>query len=204
MSINNINNINLNPKSGINTCYGNSYLAAGITSRASNISFGGDYKKNAENFLTYVSKNFSSPHQRATLGVTALCTQPFIDLHNKHIKEEDRSVVVAKTIAKIVIGATVGVCLRHYSIKAVQNYTKSVNTGKYSQILLPKAIVEKIKIESAEKIESQLDNYRKGLGTFIGVMGCLFTNFAVDAPLTKIATNLINDKVFNREKANGK
>ena len=202
MNINNINNINISPK-GLDICHENLIQQANTVSDAKNISFGADYTK-AKDFLTYVSKNFSSPHQRATLGITALCTQPFIDLHNKHIKEEDRSVVVAKTIAKVVIGTTVGVCMRHFSIKAVQNYTKSVNTGKYSQILLPKTIIEKIKTESAEKIESQLDNYRKGLGTFIGVMGCLFTNFAVDAPLTKIMTNFINDKVFNKEKANGK
>ena len=185
-------------------CHENRLNMTGNNSSASKISFGFDCKKSTENFLTYVSKNFSSPHQRATLGITALCTQPFIDLHNKHIKDEDRPVVVAKTIAKIIAGTTVGICLRHYAIKAVKNYTKSTNTGKYSQILLPQKIIDKIKTESAEKIEDQLDNYRKGLGTFIGVMSGLFMNFAVDAPLTKFLTNVIHDKVFNKEKANGK
>ena len=80
MNINNINNLNLNPKKGLETCWENSVNPTGNIPDASVISFGSDYKQKAESFLTYVSKNFSSPHQRATLGITALCTQPFIDL----------------------------------------------------------------------------------------------------------------------------
>ena len=98
MNINNINNLNLNPKKGLETCCDNSVKMPSNVQHGSNTSFGADYKQKAEGFLTYVSKNFSSPHQRAILGVSALCTQPFIDLHNRHIKKEDKPVVVAKTL----------------------------------------------------------------------------------------------------------
>lgn len=161
-------------------------------------------KKQARLFLRWIPKHFSSPHQRAILGITALCTQPFIDLHNKHIKKEDKPVAVARTIAKIIVGTTVGICLRAAAIKAVKNFTKTVSDGKYSQCLLPKHVVEKLAKNPKSIVDAYLLNYRNGLGTFIGTMGGLFMNFLVDAPLSKKLTNVIHDKVFKEEKANVK
>ena len=40
------------------------------------------------------------------------------------------------------------------------------------------------------------------MGTFIGTMGGLFTNFLVDAPLSKKLTNFIREKIFLREGSN--
>ena len=145
--------------------------------------------------------NFSSPHQRAILGVTALCTQPFIDLHNKHIKKEDKPITVAKTISKIIVGTIVGVTLRHYSIKMVKNCAKRVKLGKFSQCLLPNDVIDKMKTKISVSEES-LTKYRGWLGTLIGVTGGLFTNFLIDAPLTKILTNCIHDNFFKKEGVN--
>ena len=173
----------------------------------SGVNFRGKLRPKAvRNSLKWISENFSSPQQRAVLGITALCTQPFIDLYNRHIKKEDKPITVARTIAKIIVGATVGVTLRYYAIKAVKNFTKRVKTGKYSQCLLPQEIVEKLRVnpETKEIPETYLLNYRNGLGTFLGVMGGLFTNFAIDAPWSKKATNLIHENVFKKEKADGK
>ncbi len=162
-------------------------------------------KRQARHFLRWISKNFSSPQQRAVLGVTALCTQPFIDLFNFHIKKEDKPITVAKTIAKIVVGTTVGIILRGYAIKAVRNFTKATSTGAFSQCLLPKKIAEALLKNPKAVPQTYLNNYRNGLGTFIGTMGGLITNFLIDAPLTKKLTNFLHEKVFmKKEKANEK
>lgn len=195
MKISNINNINSRVAFGKK-----SYKNIEITQNSNKINFGS--KKCARKFLKWMSNNFSSPHQRAILGITALCSQPFIDLQNKHIKNEDKPIVVSKTISKIVIGTTVGILLRHNAIKIVQKYTNSKNIGKYSQCLLPKKIIEKLNNNSADIKENYLLNYRNGLGTFLGTLGGLFANFLIDAPLTKILTNILHDKVFAKEKKN--
>lgn len=195
MNINNINSANIN-----NCC--SSSICRSKNNDKHKVSFNG--KREIRQFLRWMSKNFSSPQQRAVLGVTALCTQPFIDLHNKHIKQEEKSIVVSKTIAKIIVGTTVGVLMRHYAIKAVQNFTQKTNVGKYSQCLLPQKIIQELKNNFSEKLENSVLNYKNAIGTFLGLSCCIFTNFAIDAPLTKILTNVINDKVFNKEKKNVK
>ena len=193
MVISNINNINNALSCGV-----------GMANIAKNTATQSLPPIKAQKFLCSIAKNFSSPHQRAILGITALCTQPFIDLHNKHIKKEDKPITVARTIAKIIVGTTVGVLLRGSAIKAIKKYTNAVNCGKYSQCLLPKKIVEKLNANPGSIPSSDLLNYRNGLGTFLGVMGGLLTNFFIDAPLSKKLTNLIHDKVFKKESANVK
>ena len=166
---------------------------------AQNLSFKGlNIRKTTQNGLKWISSNFSSPHQRAILGITALCTQPFIDLHNKHIKKEDKPITVAKTISKIIVGTIVGVTLRHYAIKMVNNLTKNVKLGKYSQCLIPDKIIEQLKSIPEESVRK----YRDWFGTLIGVTVGAFTNFLIDAPLTKILTNTIHDKFFKKEGVN--
>ena len=198
MSVRNINNINnaLNcanltefcgTKDVVKDLCSNYIKTSGIVNKS---------KKDARKFLRYLSKNFTSPHQRAVLGITAICTQPLIDMHNKNIKEEEKPVVVSKTIAKILVGTSFGVAVRHFSIKAVQNFTQVVKTGKYSQCLLPQRIVKGLKEGVVPK--DYIKNYRNGLGTFLGLSTCLITNFLIDAPLTKILTNVIHDKVFKK------
>ena len=188
----------VNTRMGLNTCakmsFGSGALGKMTKSARKELCYG----------LKWIAQNFSSPQQRATIGITALCTQPFIDLHNKHIKKEDKPIVVSKTIAKIIVGTCIGICLRHYAIKAVKNFTKATNTGKYSQCLLPKKILEQLRSNPKSISKTHLMNYRNGLGTFIGTMGGLVTNFLVDAPLTKMATNLLHDKVFNKDRPNAK
>lgn len=190
----------VNTQMGLNTCARMSFgsKSGAIKKMASSA------RKELCYGLKWIAQNFSSPQQRAIMGITALCSQPFIDLHNKHIKKEDKSIVVSKTIAKIIVGTCIGVCLRHYAIKAVRNFTKTTNMGKYSQCLLPKNVLAQLRVDPKSVLSTHLENYRNGLGTFIGTMGGLFTNFLIDAPLTKMLTNFINEKVFNKEKVNAK
>jgi len=161
-------------------------------------------KREARYALRWISKNFSSPQQRAVIGLTALCTQPFIDLHNRHIKKEDKSVVVAKTISKIIIGTCTGIAMRHYCIKAVKHFTKSNTRNLKYQFLLPTRIIAKLRRRPSSVSDIELNNYRNGLGTLFGVLGGMITNFLVDAPLTKMFTNTLNEKVFSKGVNNGK
>ena len=75
------------------------------------------------NVLQKINKNVSSPEQRLILGVTALFTQPFIDLSNKRVNEETRLMSFARTLSKIVVGTTVGVLVRKECIRLAHNYS---------------------------------------------------------------------------------
>lgn len=50
--------------------------------------------------VAYIGKKWSSPHQRAILGITAIAIQPYIDWKNKNVDEKTRKVAVARTCAK--------------------------------------------------------------------------------------------------------
>lgn len=54
--------------------------------------------------LKWVGEKVSSPENRLILGVTALMSQPFIDLNNKKVDEDTRKVSAARTVAKLLQG----------------------------------------------------------------------------------------------------
>ena len=210
MEVKNINNVNTMPeKSGLS--WHKQIQKADVKvndctqkSNSKGVSFKGrGIRRGACKFLMWISDNVSSPQQRALLGITALCTQPFIDLHNSHIKKEDKPITVAKTISKIIVGTTVGILVRHYAIKMVKNFTKTTNCGKYSQCLLPKKIVDQLN-QKIPVNKDDIKKYTEWMGTFLGVMCCAITNFVIDAPLSKMLTNIIHEKVFMKEKAHEK
>ena len=202
MEVRNINNNDNTAFKGIGTAC--THGDRGIC--AHELSFKGlNIKKPVQKGLKWIANNFSSPHQRAVLGVTALCTQPFIDLHNKHIKKEDKPITVAKTISKIVVGTIAGITLRYYAIKAANKFTQTAKTGKYSQCFLHNDIIGELKKTGNKTNEYLLDSirtYKEGLGTFLGVAAGAFTNFLIDAPLTKYLTNFIHDNCFKKEGVN--
>ncbi len=139
--------------------------------------------------LDFVNTKFSSGGQRFILGVTALASQPFIDLHNRHVDEETRWTSAMRTIAKIVVGTAAGVLVRHYSIKMVKHcpcFWRSVNSPG-----LP-VMPSKELWKTPEKCMKEL-RYANTMGTLIGTAVGLVTNFAIDAPLTKILTNYLNE-----------
>ncbi len=131
----------------------------------------------SDKFMTHV-ENFgqkcTSAHQRGILGATALLTQPFIDAHNKSVDDKTRKYSVARTIAKIVAGTMTGVAIRYGCIKAMG-----------CKPFLPK------KWEGLAK-ETQAQ-YKNAMGTIVSLVVMLFTNFLIDAPLTKFLTNVMTD-----------
>jgi len=144
-------------------------------------------------FFMHVGKTISSPEVRLITGVTALASQPFIDLHNKEVDEKTRIVSCAKTIAKIVVGTTTGVLVRHGCIKLAElgcQFKKvSGEAVKWSTLFTP---------GFATNID-QIIQHRKTIGTILAVVVSLFTNFAIDMPLTKFLTNIFTKKFENQK-----
>ena len=141
--------------------------------------------------IEWIGQNISSPENRLILGVTALMSQPFIDGTNKHVDEKTRKYSVARTIAKIIVGTTTGVIIRKGCIKAIDAFTTlkvtpDMKFKKLRQCLLP--VVEKIDLE-------QLEQHKNALGTLAGLAIMMYTNFAIDAPLTKWLTNIFSKKM---------
>lgn len=137
-----------------------------------------------------MSKDFTSAHNRLILGVTALASQPFFDLYNNDVDEKTRAVSCARTLGKIIAGTTVGVLVRHFSIKASEKLCeKGAKEVKgffknYKKWLLPKTVTE--------PTDKEIKKYQKAVGTFLGLGVSLFTNFLIDAPLTTYLTNVFN------------
>ncbi len=139
-----------------------------------------------EKFLYHlkdIGKNFSSDKQRLALGVTALATQPFIDAHNKRVDEETRKVSVARTVAKIIAGTLTGFLIRYGCIKSIKAFSQIPGKGvpKYKTIFTPKGV--------KDNTTDAFDQYRNAMGTVVALGIMVFTNFLIDAPLTKFLTN---------------
>lgn len=131
----------------------------------------------SDKFISHV-ENFgrkcTSAHQRGILGVTALFTQPFIDAHNKSVDEKTKKYSVARTIAKIIAGTLTGVAIRYGCIKAM-NWKP----------FLPK------KWNAPNITDDMRAQYKNAMGTIVSLVVMLFTNFLIDAPLTKFLTNVM-------------
>lgn len=141
--------------------------------------------------IVWVGKKVSSPQNRLILGVSALMSQPFIDLHNRKVDEDTRKVSAARTVAKIIAGTLTGVLIRSGCIHAIDAFSK-----------LPREIKPDMKFKKlrtlftpSEKFCTDLGQYKKSLGTILSLFIMVFTNFLIDAPLTKFLTNKFIDRI---------
>lgn len=147
------------------------------------------------NGLKWVGEKVSSPENRLILGVTALMSQPFIDLNNKKVDEDTRKVSAARTVAKIIAGTTTGVLIRSGCIHAIDAFTK-----------LPTEITPAMKFKKLRTlftpsagILQDLNQYKKSLGTILSLGVMVVTNFLLDAPLTKFLTNKFVDRINSKK-----
>ena len=142
----------------------------------------------ADKFYKAAGREISSAENRLIFGATALMSQPFIDFHNRKIDEDTRRVAVCRTIAKIIAGTVTGYAVRKLSIKGMQACSHIPQKGmpKWKSFFTPKDVT---KADSDE-----FKQYQNALGTFISLGVMLFTNFLIDAPLTKFLTNKLNDR----------
>lgn len=166
-------------------------------------------KPKTERFISDIlGKHINSPEQRLIQGATALAMQPLIDFNNKKADEDTRAVSVARTIGKIIAGTIVGVGVRYGSIAAAKQFsrytikesgnliTEIARKGK-RDILLPKLNYGKLELSRAA-FEDKYNNYIKMMGTIFATFAMIFTNFFIDAPLTKIMTKALTKPIKSR------
>jgi len=144
--------------------------------------------------IKWVGEKVSAPQNRFILGVTALMTQPFIDLSNKKVDEDTRKVSAARTVAKIIAGTTTGVIIRSACIHAISAFTKQASEitpdmkfKRLRSLFLPEVVLK------------DLTQYKKSIGTILSLVVMVFTNFLIDAPLTKFLTNKFIDKIHKND-----
>ena len=127
---------------------------------------------------------------RGIMGATALLTQPAIDYYNHRVDDETRTVSRNRTIAKIVAGTLVGMFVARGPVyKAVEKMTNLDGKSKWSKFLLPEE-----HIKDLQKTKRYLKNYRATLSMALALIAMSITNFVLDAPLTIVFTNLLNEK----------
>lgn len=153
--------------------------------------------------IDWIGEKFSSPENRLILGISALMTQPFIDAQNKKVDEETRKVSVARTVAKIIAGTLTGYYVRAGCIKLIDEMTKLP-----SEVKNPNSFGGKLRMlftpdDAKTGALKSLKKYKNALGTTISLVVMLFTNFLIDAPLTKYLTNLFTDKFIKPKDQKG-
>lgn len=142
-------------------------------------------------WINKIGEKISSAEQRLILGMSALMSQPFIDFYNKNVDEETRKVSVARTIAKIIVGTATGFAIRKGCIKAIEamSQPRLLNIPKWKTFFTP---------EDVTKTDTEaFKQYRNAMGTIVALEVMTFTNFLIDAPLTKLLTNIIIKKQEN-------
>ncbi len=149
-------------------------------------------KDNFQKMYEFTQKIVSPENNRLILGATAILTQPFIDMNNKKVDEDTRKFSTARTVAKIIAGTGVGYLVRLSCIKAIEAFSKlpheitpNMRFAKFRSLFLPKDI---------SLIDSMV-TYKKSVGTILGMFVMLFTNFLLDAPITKFLTNRFVSKM---------
>lgn len=140
-----------------------------------------------EKVLNWFGKYVSPTENRLLIGVSALASQPFIDLYNDKVDEKTRLVSCARTIAKTVSGTIVGVAVRLGLTKLTQKYSKLGNVDKKIFKFFTPSI-------APEKMTYTYRQYQNAMGMLLAVGALLVTNFAIDAPLTTFLTNKLTKK----------
>ena len=123
--------------------------------------------------MVEVGSRVNGWQQRAVTGAVSLLCQPTSDLLNPFPDKETKKYSVMKTIVKVIVGTCVGVSVRMYTQKLAG---KLFNKGL---INIPQNITDNIEPQKF------IDN----AAMLFGVIGCFFTNFMFDMPLTKKGMN---------------
>jgi len=154
----------------------------------------------------FIGKRINSPEQRFVQGVAALAIQPYIDFQNKKADEDTRAVSVARTIGKIVAGTLVGVCVRYLGIFVARSLSRfvieennglitSIKRKSFKDFLLPNFSPDFYKEITKEEFLTKYNNTTKTIGTVLATVTMIFTNFLIDARLTKKITTALTPKI---------
>lgn len=156
------------------------------------------FGEKGDRFFKTAGKEISSAENRLILGVTALMSQPFIDFYNRDIDDETRKVAVCRTVAKIIAGTLTGFTVRKGTIGLIKACSQKpdLNVAKWKTFFTPNDIKD---------VDSEaFKQYQNALGTFVSLGVMMFTNFLIDAPLTKFLTNKFNDKITQKDRGGTK
>lgn len=142
-----------------------------------------------EKLINWFGKNISTPQNRIIVGVTALMSQPFIDLYNKKVDEKTRKASCARTIGKNIAGMITGFSVRAGFIKLTQKYSELGDVGnkKMKKFFTPS--------NANPNMPYAYKQYQNAMGMLLAIVGLLFTGFLIDAPLTNVITNAITKKM---------
>lgn len=148
-----------------------------------------------EKLINAAGRIIKSPEQRFVTGVTAFALQPLIDLHNKRVDDDTKTLAVSKSLAKGIAGTTSGVMVRKACIDFCNNHSLNGNFLDPMKNVTRKAINECKKqfpdaIENNRLKISYLNKYSNFIGNIMAIMVLLATNFLWDAPVTKRLTNV--------------
>jgi len=132
-----------------------------------------------------------SYHHRFLLGATAI---PLVGCADYFIlsDEKKRNDSLSRNMAKIAAGTLAGVAVRYGSLKLINKYTKvginqlgqdKVFIENKNALLFPKKYLGEHK-GMEEDWGVTVDGYRKAISTWLAIFAMLFTNFAIDMPLT--------------------
>ncbi len=147
-------------------------------------------KDNIINGVAYIGRKWTSPQQRLILGATAIVMQPYIDWKNKHVDDKTRKVSVARTCAKIIAGTATGFALRYGFIKGIKAFSKPLSEVPKDAKPFAKKMMTWLTPKNMDPNDMDaLDQYRNAMGTIWSLVAMVFTNFLIDAPLTKFLTN---------------
>lgn len=141
--------------------------------------------------IKWIGSEISSPENRLILGVTALMSQPFIDAKNKAVDEDTRKVSVCRTIAKIIAGTTTGFLIRKGCISAIKNWSKLPSSVDKNglRVKLTKLNTLFSPSKASSDLSEAFKQYQNAIGTILALVVMMFTNFLIDAPLTRYLTN---------------
>ena len=148
--------------------------------------------------------NINSWQQRAALGVAAVTLQPIIDLRNKDVDENTRHISANRSFAKAFVGMCTGIVIRGGCMKLVEQGFKN---EKFTE-KIAKYTAENFSEEAIEKSKDFIKNqggakkYASVIGTIAALGVMIFTNFAIDAPLTNKLTNKLNKKYEDEHQSN--
>lgn len=140
--------------------------------------------------------NISNLEQRATIGVAAMVLQPTIDMLNKDVDKETRKVSANRSLAKGFIGTLTGIIVRGGCMKLVESGLKTEKaTNKLAEITAKDNTPEALeKAKDFIKNHDGAKKYASVIGTIVALGVMIYTNFAVDAPLTNWLTDVLNKK----------
>lgn len=132
-----------------------------------------------------------SPEQRLILGTTALISMPVIEANNPDATEDQKTLAISKTFAKIIAGTASGFTVR----KLCNKYIKSLQDNN-------KSLFSPENLKGILRTSLKDANVANTIGTFVASFIMIFTNYLWDAPVTKNLTNFFYKRATHRKERN--